>query len=180
MLFDGALIAVESVNPPTLFVQMCFSPTRQSPRLAKHKTPGFTPLSQILRLLLAGMLIQIGLLKSSAWAVGLSQDGTGGRAAGMGGLGTTVADDPLSALFNNPAALADLGARPTAQIGGEIGILGGSFHNVANNDATLGTVAGIGQFAASVPVGPFSFGIGLNPRHRGACFGPLRGCPRGR
>ena len=99
----------------------------------------------------------------TAWGVGLSPDGAGGRAAAMGGVGTAVADDPLSALFNNPAALADLGSRPQAQLGGDVGFLGGSFHNRANADASLDAAAGIGQFAASVPVGPLSFGLGVNP-----------------
>ena len=99
----------------------------------------------------------------AARGIGLSQDGAGGRAAGMGGIGTAVADDPLSALFNNPAALADLGSRPQAQAGGDVGFLGGSFHNRVNADAGLDTVAGIGQFAASVPFGPLSFGLGVNP-----------------
>ena len=99
----------------------------------------------------------------AARGIGATQDGAGGRAAGMGGIGTAVADDPLSALFNNPAALADLGSRPQVQGGGDVGFLGGSFHNRANADASLDTVAGIGQFAASVPVGPVSFGVGVNP-----------------
>ena len=99
----------------------------------------------------------------TAWGVGLSPDGAGGRAAAMGGVGTAVADDPLSALFNNPAALADLGSRPQAQLGGDVGFLGGSFHNRANAAASLDAVAGLGQFAASVPVGPLSFGLGVNP-----------------
>ena len=99
----------------------------------------------------------------AAHGIGLLQDGAGGRAAGMGGIGTAVADDPLSALFNNPAALADLGSRPMAQIGGDVGFLGGSFHDRVNADASLDAVAGMGQFAASVPVGPVSFGLGVNP-----------------
>ena len=108
--------------------------------------------------------VALGLLAGpAARGIGLSQDGAGGRAAGMGGIGTAVADDPLSALFNNPAALADLGSRPQAQGGGDLGFLGGSFHNRANADASLDSVAGMGQFAASVPVGPLSFGVGVNP-----------------
>ena len=112
--------------------------------------------------MLAGLALWL-LSGTAARGIGVSQDGAGGRAAGMGGIGAAVADDPLSALFNNPAALADLGTRPMAQLGGEAAFLGGSFHNRANDDASLETVAGIGQFAASVPVGPLSFGVGANP-----------------
>ncbi len=142
---------------------MCIS-IRWQPQNAGGTTLNFTEIPSILRSLLLALLTGAGLLTvPSAWSVGLSQDGAGGRAAGMGGIGTTVADDPLSALFNNPAALADLGTRPRAQVGGEVGVLGGSFHNAANGDAELSTVAGIGQGAVTVPVGPFSFGVGLNP-----------------
>ena len=48
------------------------------------------------------------LLPSSAPAAGLYQDGAGARAKAMGGAGAAVADDPLSALFDNPAALGGL------------------------------------------------------------------------
>ena len=147
----------------TLFTRMCFS-IPWHPPFANRKTRIYTRLSANFRLGLLAIVAGLFLLGNPpAWAVSLSQDGAGGRAAGMGGVGTSVANDPLSALFNNPAALADLGTRPMVQAGGDLGVLGGSFYNRVNGDANLSTVAGIGQFAASVPVGPFSFGIGVNP-----------------
>ena len=106
-----------------------------------------------------------GLLAGpAARGIGLSQDGAGRDAPrAWAASARAVADDPLSALFNNPAALADLGSRPQAQGGGDLGFLGGSFHNRANADASLDSVAGMGQVAASVPVGPLTFGAGVNP-----------------
>ncbi len=112
-----------------------------------------------LALFAAGVL----LAGAPARGVGISQDGAGGRAQGMGGIGAAVADDPLSALFNNPAALADLGPRPLAQAGGFVSLIGGTFHNRANGSADQDQVGGLGQVAATLPVGPLSFGLGINP-----------------
>ena len=139
-----------------------FSPVPPFTLFSDSPLPAKRP---FLRHLGGAALLGAALLAASpvAHGVGLTQDGAGARAMGMGGMGTSVANDPLSALFNNPAALADLGTHPIAQIGGMAGFVDGSFHNRANSDASLHDVAGIGQFAASVPVGPLSFGIGLNP-----------------
>jgi long-subunit fatty acid transport protein len=115
----------------------------------------------------------------SASGIGLSEDGAGGRAAGMGGIGTAVADDPLSALFENPAALADLGPRPQVQADGVAGFLGGSFHDRFNPDASLGSAAGLGEFAASVPVGPVSFAAGVNPEQAARVSGRYTDPPGG-
>ena len=80
----------------------------------------------------------------------------------LGGAGTAVADDPLSALFDNPAALSDIKA-PTAQAGADGIFAQGDFHNRANADATLNEVGLIGEGAVSMPVGPLRFAAGINP-----------------
>ena len=107
-------------------------------------------------------LIAIFLACSRLQAAGLYQDGAGARAQAMAGSGTAVADDPLSALFDNPAALGELD-RATVQ--GELdgGWAQGTFHNRANDHADLSQFGGIGEFAASVPAGPVRFAIGVNP-----------------
>ena len=102
------------------------------------------------------------LVHCSLRAASLYQDGAGERARGMGGSGTAVADDPLSALFDDPAALSELD-RPTIQTGGDAAYAGGSFHSVANDHVTMDAFGGIGEFAASAPWGPVHFALGANP-----------------
>ena len=98
----------------------------------------------------------------ATFAASLYQDGAGARAKGMAGSGAAVADDPLSALFDNPAALSELD-RPTIQFGGDAAFADGHFHNRANEDATMGVGGAIGEFAAVVPLGPVRFALGLDP-----------------
>ncbi len=95
-------------------------------------------------------------------AAGLYQDGAGARAKSMGGAGAAVADDPLSALFDNPAALGSLD-RPSAQLDADGLFEHGTFHNRANPHADGDTAGAIGEFAASVPLGPVRLAIGFNP-----------------
>ena len=95
-------------------------------------------------------------------AASLYQDGSGARAMSLGGAGNAVADDPLSALFDNPAALSDLKTR-TVEVGGSGAFAQGDFHNRANDDATLDEVGLIGEGAVSMPVGPVRFAVGVNP-----------------
>ncbi len=99
---------------------------------------------------------------SVASAASLYQDGAGARAMSMGGAGTAVAADPLSALFDNPAALSDL-KDWTAQAGVNGALVQGSFHNRVNRDADLDEVGAIGEFAAVIPLGPVRLGLGINP-----------------
>jgi long-chain fatty acid transport protein len=106
--------------------------------------------------------LALALTYARAPAAGLYQDGAGARAAAMGGTGTAVADDPLSALFDNPAALGGLD-RATVQASLEGALAQGDFHNSANNDATLSQWGAIGEMAAAIPFGPFCFAIGINP-----------------
>ncbi len=97
-----------------------------------------------------------------ALGASLYQDGAGARAQAMGGSGTAVADDPLSALFDNPAALGSLD-RATLQGSFDGAWAQGTFHNSANHDATLSQWGAIGQLAASIPAGPVVFALGVNP-----------------
>ncbi len=69
---------------------------------------------------------------------------------------------PLSALFDNPAALSELD-RPAVQLGVDAAFANGHFHNSANDDATMSVGGAIGEFAATVPLGPVHFALGLNP-----------------
>ncbi len=108
------------------------------------------------------MLGALLVFASHAPAASLYQDGAGGRAQAMGGAGAAVADDPLSALFDNPAALSDLN-RLALQLGVDAGFVQGRFSNRANPDAHLDQDGVIGGVAASVPVGPVHFGVGINP-----------------
>jgi long-chain fatty acid transport protein len=110
----------------------------------------------------ARLLLALLLTGVHARAAGLYQDGAGGRAQAMGGSGTAVADDPLSALFDNPAALGGLD-RVTVQGALEGAWAQGSFHNSANNDARLSQWGEIGAFAASAPLGPVTLAMGINP-----------------
>lgn len=80
----------------------------------------------------------------------------------MGGAGAALADDPLSALFDNPAALSDIN-RLAMQLGLEAGFAQGRFANRANQGAHLDQSGFIGSLAASIPVGPLRFGVGVNP-----------------
>ncbi len=102
------------------------------------------------------------LLPLSASAAGLYQDGAGARAKSMGGAGAAVADDPLSALFDNPAALGSLD-RPSAQLAADGLFEHGTFYNRANPHADGDTAGAIGEFAASVPLGPVRLAVGFNP-----------------
>ena len=102
------------------------------------------------------------LTAAPAFAAGLYQDGAGGRAMSMGGTGTAVADDPLGALFDNPAALS-LVDRPTIQTDLDGAVARGAFHNRVNDDSGMTTAGAIGAFAASVPFGPVRLAFGVNP-----------------
>lgn len=102
------------------------------------------------------------LASSAASAAGLYQDGSGARAMSMAGSGAAVANDPLSALFDNPAALGDL-PLPTVQGAIDGGLVQGSFHNRANRDEGFVGLGAIGEFALSIPVGPVRFALGINP-----------------
>ncbi len=95
-------------------------------------------------------------------AAGLYEDGAGARAKAMGGAGAAVADDPLSAIFDNPAALGQLD-RPTLQLDADGAFEHGTFHNRANGHATGDTAGAIGEFAASLPLGPVRLAVGFNP-----------------
>ena len=95
-------------------------------------------------------------------AASLYQDGSGARAMSLGGAGVAVADDPLSALFDNPAALSDVKTR-TVQAGADGLFAQGDFHNRANGDATLDKAGALGEGAISLPFGPFRLAAGINP-----------------
>lgn len=98
----------------------------------------------------------------SASGAGLYQDGAGARAKAMGGAGAAVADDPLAALFDNPGALGGLD-HYSFQLAADGAFEHGTFHNRANPHATGDTSGGIGEFAASVPLGPIRLSVGFNP-----------------
>ncbi len=102
------------------------------------------------------------LLPFSASAAGLYQDGAGARAKAMAGAGTAVADDPLGALFDNPAALGGID-RWTAQLDADGSFEHGTFYNRANPHADGDTAGAIGEFAASLPLGPVRLAIGFDP-----------------
>ena len=109
---------------------------------------------------LAGVFLV--LVCSRALAAGLYQDGSGARAKAMAGSGTAVADDPLSALFDDPAALAELG-RVTLQGSLDGALAQGTFHNRANASAGLSQLGGTGELALAVPAGPVVLALGVNP-----------------
>ncbi len=121
-------------------------------------------LSKLRPIALATLLLPsaLCLLPCAAPAAGLYQDGAGGRAKAMGGAGAAAADDPLSALFDNPAALGSID-RATLQIDADGAYEQGTFHNRANGHATGSAAGAIGEFAASVPLGPVRLAIGFNP-----------------
>ena len=113
----------------------------------------------------AGVLAALACLflkVSPATAASLYQDGAGARARSMGGTGAAAANDPLSALFDNPAAMSDID-RLASGLGVDTGIAHGSFHNVANDHSTTLAAGAIGEAAVTVPVGPVRFGAGVNP-----------------
>ena len=95
-------------------------------------------------------------------AASLYDDGVGARARAMGGTGAAAANDPLSALFENPAAMCDLD-HAAVGLGADTGIAHGSFHNAANDHSTMWTAGAVGEGAVTVPLGPVRFGVGLNP-----------------
>lgn len=103
-----------------------------------------------------------GVFAASAEAAALYQDGAGARAKAMAGAGAAVADDPQSALFDNPAALSDID-RLAMQLGVDAGFAQGRFSNRTNRDAHFDQSGVIGGFAASIPAGPIHFGVGINP-----------------
>ena len=113
----------------------------------------------VLRLLLVPSAF---CLLPSAFSASLYQDGAGARAKSMGGAGAAVADDPLSALFDNPAALGSLD-RLSAQLDADGLFEHGTFHNRANPHADGDAAGAIGEFAASVPLGPVRLAVGFNP-----------------
>ncbi len=80
----------------------------------------------------------------------------------MAGSGTAVADDPLSALFDNPAALGEIN-RPTLEGTVDGALAEGTFHNRANAGAGLSQPGATGEFAASIPAGPVTLALGINP-----------------
>lgn len=109
------------------------------------------------------LLAAVGALAAADMqAAALYQDGAGARAKAMGGAGAAVADDPQSALFDNPAALSDID-RLALQLGVDAGFFQGRFSNRANDGAHLHQSGVVGGFAASVPVGAIHFGVGINP-----------------
>lgn len=102
------------------------------------------------------------MFSARSQAAALYQDGAGARAQALGGAGAAVADDPQSALFDNPAALSDID-RLAVQLGVDAGFAQGRFTNRANRDAHLNQSGVIGGFAAAIPFGPVHFGVGINP-----------------
>jgi long-chain fatty acid transport protein len=114
------------------------------------------------RLFAAASLLLVLLAGVRAPAAGLYQDGAGSRSQAMGGSGTAVADDPQSALFDNPAALGGLD-RITVQGALDGALAQGNFHNSANNNAQLSQWGAIGALAVSAPLGPITVAAGINP-----------------
>lgn len=108
------------------------------------------------------LLAAAGALAADVRAAALYQDGAGARAKALGGAGAAVADDPQSALFDNPAALSDID-RLAVQLGLDAGFAQGRFSNRANSGAHFEQSGVIGGFAASIPAGPIHFGVGINP-----------------
>lgn len=102
------------------------------------------------------------LVTTGAAAASLYRDGPGARAMALGGSATALAEDPLDALFANPAALGEI-RRPTLTLLGVGGLLDGEFHNRVNRRADLSEVAVGGAGAFVVPAGPVRFALGVNP-----------------
>ena len=121
-------------------------------------------LPRLLRAALVSVLLPSAfcLLPSASPAAGLYEDGAGARARALGGAGAAVADDPLSALFDNPAALGDID-RLAIQIDADGAFEHGTFHNRANPHATGDTAGAIGEIAASLPLGPVRLALGFDP-----------------
>ena len=105
------------------------------------------------------------LVALSASANGLYQNGHGARAKALGGAGSIVTDDPLSAVASNPASLTTV--EGVAFSLGAVGLFAdGEFENAANpGGVDLGTDAGFGaELALTIPLCPkATLGLGMVP-----------------
>lgn len=107
-------------------------------------------------------LTAVGAGVHASPAASLYRDGPGARAMALGGSATAVADDPLDALFTNPAALGEV-HRPTITLNAQGASLDGEFHNRANRRASLDNLGALGAGAVTFPLGPVRFALGINP-----------------
>jgi long-chain fatty acid transport protein len=80
----------------------------------------------------------------------------------LGGTNTADVRNPLDGLFGNPAGLSSI-ERTKIDLSAVAGFLHSSFDNRANDRATLHDEGLLGSAAIAVPVGPFRFGLGVNP-----------------
>jgi long-chain fatty acid transport protein len=111
------------------------------------------------------LVVASALVAASASANGIYHNGSGARAMALGGAGTVVEDDPLSAMAANPASLTTV-AGPAFSLGAVGLIAEGKFSNAANpSGVDLGTSAGFGgELALSIPLcSRATIGFGFTP-----------------
>jgi long-chain fatty acid transport protein len=104
-------------------------------------------------------------LAVSASANGIYQNGSGARAKALGGVGSVLENDPLSATAANPASLTTVSG-PAFSLGAVGVIADGEFKNTANpSGAALGTDAGLGaELALTIPLcSRATIGLGFVP-----------------
>lgn len=120
----------------------------------------------------AGVATSVGLAAlGAAWlqwqqtlANGVYRDGAGARSMALGGASTGLPDQPIEALFGNPAGLTLTGAREL-QLGG-VGAFGdGEFASARTHDDLNGFIGGLPEFAVIFPMVPdkVAFGLAAGP-----------------
>lgn len=96
-----------------------------------------------------------------SFADGVYRDGAGARAMALGGASVGSPDEPLEAMYSNPAGLA-FAKDARLQLGAIGGVLGGNFSNSSNPKINLHDGSGALPEAAYVlPLKPGSLSLGL-------------------
>lgn len=117
------------------------------------------PLAVSISLALTQLVVECGA------ANGVLRDGAGARAMALGGASVASPDEPLEAMFSNPAGLS-FSDRPLLQFGAGAGLLEGNFANSANSNVRLpnqwGTFPEI-AFVQPLESSPFSLGFSIIP-----------------
>lgn len=108
--------------------------------------------------------LMIALGSNQLQASGLFRNGIGARSSSLTGADVAVANDPLGAMYSNPAGLAYLTSQQL-QLGATVGYVHGTFSNAANSNATLDKWGGIPEMGFGLPLGdsPVSLGLSFMP-----------------
>ncbi len=95
-----------------------------------------------------------------AQANGLYREGFGARSMALGGASTAHPDEPLEAMFGNPAGLTLTGER-AVQLGAAGAFADGEFTSARTRDSLGGLLGAMPEFALVLPIGSDAVAVGF-------------------